>query len=430
MRTLSQFLALFALLAAPAAAQGYLAPLDPNQSVTLTFVNYNLASAGLGADGTRKLIDEFMALHPNVTIEGIGVPSNEVMSRLQADFAARRAPDLVQLVFDGLDFAVTSFGVRPLEELVPPEELAAHFEGFYPRGLDLGRLDGRTYGLPYVFSTPVLWYNADLFAAAGLDPEKPPTTWDEARDAAAAIQAATDAVGINVAVFGTFDWMFQSLVLSNGGRVLSEDRSQLTFDGEGALGAVEMLRGLHEAGVKPDLSFAEAIEAFAAGRMGMYLQTSAVQGFLINSANGVFDLRAARMPAFGDQPTQPVNSGSALIILTTDPVKQRAAWEFMKFATSERGYTIITSEIGYLPLRPSIVDDPEFLGPWVAANPIVLPNLEQLESLAPWVPFPGPNYRQMVTIMMNALEEAVFGDGDARTTILDAHERAAPLMPR
>lgn len=429
MRTLTLFVAALLLLA-HATAQSHLAPLDPDQPVTITFVNYNLASAGIGADGTRKLIAEFMELHPNVTVEAVGVPGNEVMSRLQADFVAGRAPDVVQLIFSDLDFVVNSFGVRPLEELVPPEELAGHFEGFYPRGLDLGRIDGKTYGLPYVFSTPVLYYNADLFAAAGLDPAQPPTTWDEARDAAAAIQEATDAVGINVAVFGVFDWMFQSLVLSNGGRVLSEDRSRLTFDGEEALGAVEMLRGLRDAGVKPDLSGSEALEAFAAGRMGLYLQSSAVQNFLISSAKGVFDLRSARMPSFGDLPAQPVNSGSALVILTDDPVKQRAAWELMKFATSERGYTIITSEIGYLPLRPSIVDDPNFLGPWVAANPIVRPNLEQLESLSPWVPFPGPNYKQMVTIMMNGLEEAVFGDGDARTTMLDAHERAAALMPR
>jgi multiple sugar transport system substrate-binding protein len=281
-----------------------------------------------------------------------------------------------------------------------------------------------------VFSTPVLWYNADLFEAAGLDPDAPPATWEQALAYALAIQEATDAVGINVSAFGTFDWMFQSLVLSSGGRVLSEDRTQLTFDSDEALGAVEMLRGLHDAGVKPDLSFNEAIEAFVAGRMGMYVQTSAVQSFMINASTGVFDLRSGRMPAFGDRPTQPVNSGSALVILTDDPVKQRAAWELMRFATSDRGYTIITSDIGYLPLRPSIIDDPEFLGPWVEANPIVRPNLAQLEDLSPWVPFPGPSYRQMVTIMMNGLEEAVFGGGDAREAMLDAHERASALMPR
>ena len=68
--------------------------------------------------------------------------------------------------------------------------------------------------------------------------------------------------------------------------------------------------------------------------------------------------RAAPMPSFGDKPTRPTNSGSALVVLTHDPVKQRAAWELMKFLTSKHGYTIITSKIGYLPLRTDIVDDP------------------------------------------------------------------------
>ncbi|MCR6673982.1 hypothetical protein [Devosia ginsengisoli] len=55
----------------------------------------------------------------------------------------------------------------------------------------------------------------------------------------------------------------------------------------------------------------------------------------------------------------------------------------MKFLTSEHGYTIITSEIGYLPLRPAIVTDPDYLAGWVAEHPLVAPNLEQLDRLEP-----------------------------------------------
>ena len=51
----------------------------------------------------------------------------------------------------------------------------------HPRGLKLTELDGRTYGIPYVFSTPTLFYNADLLRQAGLDPDKPPTTWTEVK---------------------------------------------------------------------------------------------------------------------------------------------------------------------------------------------------------------------------------------------------------
>ena len=48
--------------------------------------------------------------------------------------------------------------------------------GMAPKALKLGVLDGKTYALPYTISTPILFYNADLFKAAGLDPQRPPQT--------------------------------------------------------------------------------------------------------------------------------------------------------------------------------------------------------------------------------------------------------------
>ena len=71
-----------------------------NNKVTITFYNYNLASAGLGADATKELIREFMVANPGVTVEGVAVPSGDMTTRLQADLAAGRTPDLAQLVFN------------------------------------------------------------------------------------------------------------------------------------------------------------------------------------------------------------------------------------------------------------------------------------------------------------------------------------------
>lgn len=410
-------------------AQEYLPPLPEDAQVTLTYYNYNLASAGIGAEGTQQLINEFMELYPNVIIEGIGIPSPDIMSRTQADIVAGSPPDIAQLVFDDLSFIVDNLGVKPLESIIPPEELDEHISGMHPNGIALGQLNDNTYGLAYTFSTPVLFYNADIFREAGLDPDVPPTTWEEVKEYGLQIVENTDRLAFFPGVYGQFDWMWQGVVLSNGGRVLSEDRTSLTFAEEGGLGAALMLRDLFESGVHADIASGDDIAAMAAGNLGMYLQTSAVQNFLINSARDNYELRAAAMPGFGDLPAVPTNSGSALFILTNDPLKARAAWEFMKFVTSERGYTIITSQIGYLPLRPQIVDDPNYLQDWAEANPLVYPNLEQLDRLQPWESIPGPNYKQIVSIMMNALEEAVYGEGDVAEIMRTAQERAQELMP-
>jgi len=402
------------------------------EPVTITFYNYNLSSAGNGADATRKMIAEFEAANPNVTVKGVPVPPQDIATRLQADMVAGQPIDLVQMPFAALGFAAENLGAVALEDIVPAAELAGHFEGMVPNGLELGKLDGRTYGLAYTFSTPVLFYNADIFREVGLAPETPPATWEALKAAGEQIKAKTDYLPLATGIYGptALDWLMQGVINSNGGAVINADRTKMTFAEPEAIEAVEMLRSLAQEGITRNLSITAQMEGMAAGNTAMYLQTSAIQGFLVNGAEDNFELRAAAMPAFGDKPVKPSNSGSALSLHSTDPAKQRAAWELMKFLTSKRGYTIITSEIGYLPLRPEIVEDPEYLGEWVKDHPLLQPNLAQLKNLAPYVPLPGPNYLQIGISMMDAMEMATFGeDDDVKAILTEAQERTQRLMP-
>ncbi len=226
------------------------------------------------------------------------------------------------------------------------------------------------------------------------------------------------------------DWLMQGVVRSNGGSVINPERTQMTFASPQAVEAVSMLRDLAQSGITKNLDVASQLEGMASGNTAMYLQTSAIQGHLVRGAKDNFELRAAPMPAFGDKPVRPNNSGSALTIHSTDPLKQRAAWELMKFLTSKHGYTIITRDIGYLPLRLSIVNDPEYLGEWVKDHPLLQPNLDQLAKLEPWTPMPGPNYQQIIVSMMDAMEQATFGkDDDVKGILTRAQEQTQRLLP-
>ncbi|UXN72328.1 extracellular solute-binding protein [Devosia sp. A8/3-2] len=161
--------------------------------------------------------------------------------------------------------------------------------------------------------------------------------------------------------------------------MISRDRKTLKFAEPEAVEAVTMLRDLYDAGVYENYDFAGAIDGMASGSSGMYLQTSALQGSLVAGAEGNYELRSSSMPRFGEKPTRLNNSGSALTIHATDPLKQRAARELMKFLTSEHGYTVITSEIGYLPLRPAIVNDPKY-------RPTGLPSIRWLPPIwSSWI---------------------------------------------
>jgi len=416
-------------------SQTFPAPLADNQKVTISFTNYNVAQAGIGKEATEQLVNEFMQQHPNITVQFRPVLSPDITTKTQAEVVAGDPPDLAQLIMADVEFVANDLGAKPLDTIVPPDEFQSYVQGEYPlhpRGLKLAELNGRLYGIPYVFSTPVLFYNADIFRQAGLDPNAPPTTWKQVKSYGEQIKERTGKLGIDIACLGAgaADWCWQALVLSNGGRVLSEDRSTLMFGEAGAIGAASMWQDLVQSGVHPASITTDFVgDGFGAGKTAMYLQTSAVQSALLTASAGKFEIRTAMMPGFDDKPTRPTNSGSALFILANDPAKQRAAWELMKYLTSEHGYTIIQSKIGYLPLRPGIVDDPKYLKDWVAQNPLVLPNLKQLDDLEPWVGFPGPNYASIRTTMMKAVEAVVMGGADAASTMQDAQQRASQMMP-
>ncbi len=408
-------------------------PIPAGTTVNITFANYNLATAGLGKEATEELISGFMAAHPNIKVEGRAISSNDIAAKIQAEVVAGNAPDVVQGVFADLDFIVRDLRAVAVQDIVPADEIAAWQGGEYPmspNGLKLGELDGKIYGVPYTFSTPTLFYNADLFTAAGLDPNKPPTTWAEVKEQALQLKQRTGKEGVAIECLGQFDWCWQGLVRSNGGRVLSEDRRTATFASAESIGAATMWQDLVQSGAHPKLSISDTGPAFQAGNLGMILTTSARQASFLSSAKGKFTLRAGKMPAFAGKPVVPTNSGSGLFILSQDPLKQRASWELMKYITSEQGYTIITSKIGYLPLRTGIVNDDRYLKAYVAANPLVQPNIEQLQVLQPWVAWPGSNYRQATDVMMKALEEVVYNNAPAEPTLKAAQERAQGLLPR
>ena len=429
----------------PAAGFDHPAPvpeLAPDQRVSIVFESYNFGQAGAWTDTFTELIGRFHRAHPNIRVtaqkpRGTSPnPAADTISSVRLQSVEGAPPDVAQLGFGDLDFTVHGLGAKPLDHLVGREAVQANFDGvrhpYAPSARRLGDLGGHTYGVPFVFSTPVLYYNADLFERAGLDPDAPPTTWDEVRARALAVRQRTGAHGVYVDCLTKLakDWCFQSLVRSNGGEVLSVDRRALSFADRPAVEAVAMAQDLVRSGAHPKLGQQEGYEAFARGEVGMILETSAMQGtFRTGAADHGWELRAAPMPGFTGRQPVPTNSGAALFILSDDPAEQRAGWALIKFLTSEEAYTLISSQIGYLPLRTGLVTDPAGLADWVARNPLVQPNLDQLAKLEAWVSFPGEDYLRIRDGMMEAVEQVVFEGADPVSTLKLRQEDLNLLMP-
>ncbi len=375
--------------------------LAPDQKVSIVFESYNLTSTGTWKPVIEGLLHDFEAAHPNITVKGQPpqgtTPNGDYTSSVKNQVLAGNPPDVAQVTFDALRFVAGSLGAQPLDTLVGRDSVQANFGDahlFAPTARTLGNVDGKTYAVSYVFSTPVLWLNKTLFTQAGLDPANPPKTSADVKNAALAIKSKTGKDGILVdCVTKAAVWCFQSLVRSSGGRVLSQDGKSLPFADAPAVSAVSTMADLSRSGAMPNLDQAQAFKAFSSGQLGMMLETSAVQGlFMAGAKTNNWELGASQEPSFGSKPVVPTNSGSGLAVFSKDPAKQRAAWELIKFLTSDRAYTQISSKIGYLPLRTGLIDDPNGLQAWAKANPLIKPNLDQLTRLQPWYSFPGDNY--------------------------------------
>lgn len=399
------------------------------EPVTIRFENYNLASAGPNRDGTLKMIEAFEAANPLITVDAVATPDQEMFPSLQAQVVAGDPPDLAQVLLREWDQNIANLPMMELGELAGSEALTAHLESghpFHPRAAALTERDSEMRGIAYVFSTPTLFYNADLFREAGLDPDSPPTTWEEVGVAARAIAAQTDAGGLYVACI-ELDWCTQGILLSNGARVMSPDRTEITWASPEAIEVYEFWQQLVQDGAHVDLAGADALDAFAAGNLGIYLQTSAIQARLIDSADGVWELRSTGMPAFGDRPPVPVNSGAGLAIFSTDPIKQRAAWELLTYLTSEEAMQVIVTEMGYLPMRPGMMDDEAYLLNFERRD-LLVPNVEQLDDLEPSLSFPGQNALQIRDLFLRSLELVLFNQADPATTFQQSQDDANRLV--
>ncbi len=411
--------------AAPTAAPEITEPL------TIRFENYNLAAAGLGRDATLEMLAAFEAANPLIKVETKATTSAEMFPSVQAQVVAGDPPDVAQLLLREWDQNVENLPVVPLEAAIGADELQADLDAgypFHPRAVALTQRNGLTYGLPYVFSTPTLFYNADLFRQAGLDPANPPKSWEEVHAAALAIGARTDAGGVYIACIETTDWCTQGIIRSNGGRVMSEDRSQLEWNDPATIGAFDLWQQMFADGSHVKLKAGEAADAFSAGNMGMFVTTSAYQSAFLKGSTGKWDLQATGMPGFGDRTPVPVNSGSGLAIMATDPVHQRAAWELVKFLTSEEAFQTITTKIGYLPLRTGMVDDPKWLAGWEHLD-LMKSNIEQLDELEPSLSYPGQNAQQILGLFLDSVYRILYDGADPQTELTAAQQRAEGLMP-
>ena len=391
--------------------------------IELILYNYNFGSAGIAGEGTQALLDRFAEAHPEITVVPVGMSSADSLSKTAADISAGSPPDVVQMGYSKADQAISTLPCMPLQDIAG-DEWEAHVEGINAGLIETGTRDGKTYAMPYTVSIPTLFYNADLFAEAGLDADAPPTTSEEIRAAAEAISAnGHQGVYFAVADVSKSDYLTQSVLNSAGAGTVDEDGA-IAFDTPEAVEAFAYLQDLVTDSLMPGVSVDDAVASFSAGEMGMIIVTTAFSTSILAAAEGLFDLRSAGFPSINGGTPAPTHSGSGYMVFSEDPAKQKAAWEFLKFCTDEAGYTMITELLGYLPLRESVVDHPDYLQGYFEEDTLLIPPTESLSNVEGYRTFPVEDTFQATTVFQtDGLEPIVLRGADIESSLASVREQ-------
>lgn len=400
--------------------------LDPEHPVKVTFYSYSLNYPTMKA-GMERLIDEFNATagkEKGVVVEG--VPDD--MVKFKTDIQAGNQVDIIQHTFSTLDGSRESLGIQAYEDVFPAKELEAHFDGISENALSLGKIDDKMYGLAFTFSTPILYMNGKLFEEAGLDAAKPPKTWEEMLRAAKTIKEKTGVDGFGLAPDN--GWVTEGIVYSCGSDMVNEDRTEAVFANDDTVKAFETWKQFFRDGSAAKGTDNDLMQQFMAGNLAMHIQsTSVLSGFAGAAEAGGWELYGAEMPGFDGAQAVPVNSGSCLAVRTDSDQKAQAVWEFIKFATGKEGYTIITSEIGYLPLRTELADDPAYLKDYVEKYPLLRVNLEQLSRIRPVTIWPGDVATEAFTLFRDATVQAISTNVDIKEVLEQAQSDINKILP-
>jgi multiple sugar transport system substrate-binding protein len=195
--------------------------------------------------------------------------------------------------------------------------------------------DGHVYGLPMTNYTLGLVYDRDLFAKAGLDPNSPPTNWEQVREDAAKISALGGGT-IGYADYSAGNeggWHFTAELYSRGGSVVTADGKHAAFDderGHAVLANVRQMRWTDNSmGTAQKLTFSDVGKLMGAGKLGMYLAPPDNIMMIVKQDHGSYQtLGIGPMP--GGQGT--LLGGDGYMIKATDtPAQVKAAVQWLAY---------------------------------------------------------------------------------------------------
>jgi sn-glycerol 3-phosphate transport system substrate-binding protein len=341
------------------------------------------------ADKMKELIDRFNGQHSAVKATAVYTGSYDDTSlKTRAAIKAGKPPGAVIMSANFVREYVINGDVDPFDPIIEKDGKSPFefFDQFWPALKPNAMIDGKIYGIPYQNSTPLMYYNVAAFTDAGLDPDKPPTTWVEWLDAAKKLtKPSGEQWGINFP--GTYDycgWLTSAFVMQNGGQYYNHDYGgEVYYKAPSTLGALNLIDTLvNKAKVMPPgVSDANACtSAFFAGRLGMMLLSTGSLSFVRDNMKSPY--RVAFLPK-SVRSAAPIGGASLILPKGNTPERQAASWMLINWLISPEIAGEWSRFTGYFSPRKAAYDLPD-MQKFIADHPDAKIALDQLKYAAPW----------------------------------------------
>jgi sn-glycerol 3-phosphate transport system substrate-binding protein len=320
--------------------------------------------------------------------------------------------------------------IVPFDDLVKTAEDRAWLKSFYPAFMENSQTGGKTWGIPFQRSTIVLYYNKEAFKEAGLDPNRPPGTWQEMTEYAQKLtkRDASGNVtqwGVQIPSSGFPYWLFQGLAIENGVNLMNAAGTQVYYDKPEVIGALQYWVDLvdkykvHPPGI---VEWGTTPKDFFERKVAMMWTTT---GNLTNVKNNAkFDFGVAMLPA-SKQRGSPTGGGNFYLFRKSTPAQREAAFKFIKWVTAPQRAAQWGIDTGYVAVRADAWETPT-MKQYVAGFPAAAVARDQLPFAKAEL---STHDNQRVTKALNdGLQAALTGTKSPDQAMKDAQREADRLL--
>ena len=371
----------------------------------------------------EALITKFNETHPDIQVKSqyIGSPWTG-RDKLLTAIAAGSPPDVTLVDDYWIPQLAATGNIIKLEDYID----AATRADIFPLFWESASYEGEIWAMPYAASNLVLYYNKDLFAQVGLDPDVPPRTWEDLVEYAMKLTKDLDGDGQidqwglmmpTQAMKGVI-YYYIPFLWQNGGELFNEDYTECVVDSTAGVEALQFLQDLiYKYKVMPATP---PQYGFRSGVVAMTIASCARLNIMYKPAVE-FELGVAPLPMNKRRVTV---SGGKLFVAFNEK-KLDAILEFINWMTNKETNTSWSISTGYIPLRRSVVQSREFQD-YLFENPGAVASVEQIIYTRP-----RPNiaaYGDISRVIGMAIEAALVGNQDPATVLSSAVSEANQVL--